>query len=156
MTTDAVLDRAQVEALIPHAGVMCLLDAVQTWRDDHICCLAHSHRDPANPLRDADVLPVVAGIEYAAQAMAVHGGLIGRNDGVPRIGYLAVLNDVRWQVARLDNQGETLLVEARVEQSLTDSRSYSFQLRSVDDAGTGEVLLSGTALVVLESSEAAS
>ena len=70
------LDRAAIAARIPHHGTMCLLDAVDAWDSESIRCRATSHRDPANPLRDAGSLPATAAIEYAAQAMAVHGALL--------------------------------------------------------------------------------
>ena len=72
-------DRAWIERHIPHKGSMCLLDGVTQWSEAEIVCHATSHRDPGNPLRsvDRDVngLGITAGIEYAAQAMAVHGAI---------------------------------------------------------------------------------
>jgi predicted hotdog family 3-hydroxylacyl-ACP dehydratase len=61
---------------------MCLLDGVLEWDAQHIVCRASSHRDPANPLRVADTRPAACGIEYGAQAMAVHGALLAA-DGAP-------------------------------------------------------------------------
>jgi hypothetical protein len=43
---------------------------------------------PDNPLRAAGSLGVANAIEYAAQAMAVHGALLGGSDGAPQAGYL--------------------------------------------------------------------
>ena len=37
--------------LIPHSGLMCLLDSVTQWDDGSIICITNTHRDPANPLR---------------------------------------------------------------------------------------------------------
>ena len=72
-----LLDKAAIAALIPHAGAMCLLDAVLAWDATTIACVASSHRSPANPLAGERRLDAVCGVEYAAQAMAVHGGLTG-------------------------------------------------------------------------------
>ncbi len=63
-------------ARLPHAGRMCLLDRLEAWDGDSITCFATSHRDAHNPLRRAGRLPAVAGVEYAAQAMALHGNLL--------------------------------------------------------------------------------
>ena len=75
---DMVLSRDAIAALIPHQGAMCLLEEVLSCDDDGIVCRAVSHRDAAHPLRDDGILPAVCGIEYAAQAMAVHGALMDR------------------------------------------------------------------------------
>ncbi len=72
----AMLDHAGIAARIPHQGAMCLLDAVVDWSETAISCRAVSHADPANPLRADGRLGAAAGIEYAAQAMAVHGALL--------------------------------------------------------------------------------
>ena len=58
-----------IASLIPHAGSMCLLDAVDTYDQQRIVCSASSHRATHNPLRHADQLSIQTGIEYAAQAV---------------------------------------------------------------------------------------
>ena len=69
------LNQKEIEALIPHSGAMSLLNEVLKWDEDHIICLANSHRSKHNPLRNENALSSVCGVEYAAQAMAVHGAL---------------------------------------------------------------------------------
>ena len=55
-------------------GAMCLLDEVlQADARQHPRAAPSAIATPANPLRDGGVLPALCGIEYAAQAMAVHG-----------------------------------------------------------------------------------
>ena len=70
------LDRDAIARLVPHHGAMCLLEEVLGCDEDAIACRATSHRDPANPLRTAAGLPAIMGVEYAAQAVAVHGAVI--------------------------------------------------------------------------------
>jgi len=70
------LDRAWIESRIPHHGSMCLLDEVIGWDAERITCTSSSHRSADNPLRARGRLGIACGIEYAAQAMAVHGALI--------------------------------------------------------------------------------
>ncbi len=142
MTT---LDRQQIAARIPHAGRMCLLERVEHWSECDIGCIATGHRDPDNPLRSGDRLPVTAGIEYAAQAMAVHGSLVEPVDGPPRRGYLAVLSRVEWTVEQLDDIGGPLRVEAVRETVIDGGRSYRFAVH-----GDGRLLLSGAAVIALE------
>jgi len=69
------LSRERIERLLPHRGAMCLLDEVIEWAPRSIRCAASSHRDPGNPLRGPLGLSSMAGIEYGAQAMALHGAL---------------------------------------------------------------------------------
>ena len=74
---DAVkLDHAWIEPHIPHKGRMCLLDDVLSWDRSRIRCRSAQHRTPDNPLRAHGRLGAACGIEYAAQAMAVHGALL--------------------------------------------------------------------------------
>lgn len=138
------VDRRAIEALIPHAGAMCLLDRITRWDDRTIEARTNTHRGADNPLRSEDRLPVEAGIEYAAQAMAAHGGLLGRG-GAARRGYVAVVNRVAWSTDRLDTIDGELVIVAEVVQTLDDSRSYVFRLTGADTE-----LVSGEALVVLE------
>ena len=98
------LDHAGIEALVPHRGTMCLLDRVTRWDEARIDCIAINHRDPGHPLRSRSGLLASAAIEYAAQAAAVHGGLIARAAGArARPGYLASARDVRLATWRLDD-----------------------------------------------------
>jgi predicted hotdog family 3-hydroxylacyl-ACP dehydratase len=140
-----LVNRAQIAGLIPHSGAMCLLDGVLEWDANRIVCVSRSHHAGGNPLRTDGRLPALCGIEYAAQAMAVHGGLAGKLAGRPRAGYLANLRDVECGRSRLDDLEGDLVVEA--EQCAGDGAHviYRFKLR------VGEVeVLSGQALVVLE------
>jgi predicted hotdog family 3-hydroxylacyl-ACP dehydratase len=98
------IDKAKIRTLIPHSGLMCLLDSVTDWDDRSIVCMSNTHRDLANPLRRNGRLSGVHAFEYAAQAVAVHGGLQARSAGAtaPQ-GYLAALRDAHLQVVRLDD-----------------------------------------------------
>ncbi len=98
------LGKAEVRALIPHSGLMCLLDSVSEWDDQSIVCISNTHVDSANPLRRDGQLSAVHAFEYAAQAVAVHGGLLARSTGgTAPPGYLAALRDARLHVTRLDD-----------------------------------------------------
>ncbi len=70
------MNHAAICARLPHAGRMCLLERLEFWDGDSITCIATSHRDADNPLRRGGRLHAVAGVEYAAQAMALHGNLL--------------------------------------------------------------------------------
>jgi predicted hotdog family 3-hydroxylacyl-ACP dehydratase len=138
------LIRADIERLIPHAGPMCLLDGVRSWDDTHISCFARTHVDPANPLRRGDRLPVLCALEYAAQAIATHGGLSGAVHGKPAVGYLASVRDLRCLAERLDCEGELVLDAERLAVNGL-SVMYRFAAR-VDQVP----MLQGRATVILE------
>lgn len=107
------LTKEDLSRLLPHGGAMCLLDRVESWDDESIRCGARSHHDPANPLRHEGRLPVVAGLEYAAQAVGVHVGLRGRggsND--PAIGVVGGVWDVVCRGDRLDVCSDECIIEA--------------------------------------------
>jgi predicted hotdog family 3-hydroxylacyl-ACP dehydratase len=107
------INKPEIRTLIPHSGLMCLLDSVIEWDDRSIVCLSNTHRDPINPLRRAGELSAVHAFEYAAQAAAVHGGLRARSAGVTASpGFLAALRDARLQIARLDDIGSPLRIHA--------------------------------------------
>jgi predicted hotdog family 3-hydroxylacyl-ACP dehydratase len=105
-----MLSHEAIERLIPHQGAMCLLHEVLTYDSDAITCAAIDHRDVSHPLREDGVLPAICGVEYAAQAMAVHGALLGGKGVSP--GVLAALRDVAINVERLDDISEKLTIVA--------------------------------------------
>jgi predicted hotdog family 3-hydroxylacyl-ACP dehydratase len=144
------LSHAWIAAHIPHSGSMCLLDEVTAWDAEHICCTATSHRDPHNPLRSEGPqgrLAAVCGVEYAAQAMAVHGALLGASQDRPRAGFLTSVRDVEAHVARLDTISDALLVGAERLSGNENTILYRFALRCGD-----RLLLSGRATVMLDAS----
>jgi predicted hotdog family 3-hydroxylacyl-ACP dehydratase len=152
------MNRAFIEARIPHQGRMCLLDEVIDWDARHIRCRTATHRAPDNPLRSRDRLGAACGIEYAAQTMALHGALVGGAtrgaatgavdalaSGSSRVGLLASVRDVRLTVLRLDDIESDLICE--VTQLAGDGLTalYEFALLDRDRS-----LLSGRASVILD------
>ena len=125
---------------------MCLLDGVLQWDESRIRCVSRSHQAPDNPMRDGGRLAAVCGVEYAAQAMAAHGGLTGKTATRPRAGYLASLRDVVCHRDRLDDLAGDLVVDAERVAHDGERVLYRFTLR----VGDVEVL-SGRAAVVLNS-----
>jgi len=128
--------------LIPHRGTMSLLSEVVRFDEESITCRADSHRDPAHPLRERGALPALCAIEYAAQAMAVHGALV--EPLAPHSGMLAAVRDVTLNVERLDDIADDLMLTARRLVGGRRQILYEF----VVQAG-GRELLRGRAAVVL-------
>jgi len=103
MANYIAINKTEIRTLIPHSGLMCLLDEVVQWDDRSIVCLSNTHRDPANPLRRQGHLSAVHAFEYGAQAAAIHGGVRARAAGtIAPPGYLAALRNGRLHVTRLD------------------------------------------------------
>lgn len=97
LTADlAVIGHDEICELIPHAGKMCLLDAVKSWDEKSIICTTNTHQKASNPLRNREGLPMLSLVEYGAQAVAVHGALLAKKESmVMEEGYLAALRDVQ-------------------------------------------------------------
>jgi len=141
----ATLNHAGLAARIPHSGRMCLLDTLQSWSAGTVHCTATSHRDAANPLRAGGVLPAAVAIEYAAQAMALHGTLCAEPGTAPRPGFLASVRGVRLLVPRLDDIEGALTVTAQRLAGDSGQARYAFTLH--DDRAT--LLVDGRATVIL-------
>lgn len=146
------LNRDGIARRIPHQGSMCLLDSVLAWDKQRIRCQASSHHAPNHPLRAHGRLGAACGVEYAAQAMAVHGALVAESldcgnagSAPPRAGYLASLRSVTLYVERLDTVAGPLTVSAERVTGDANTVLYSFTVQ----AGA-QMLLSGRAVVVLD------
>ena len=139
-----LIGRDEIAALIPHAGRMCLLESVESWSESQIHCRTSSHRDPENPLRRDGALAAVHLVEYGAQAMAVHGGLLERAKGnSARPGLLVAVRDLTLEVARLDSIEAPLLVHAKRLVANTGGWLYSFEVEA-----NGRKLASGRVAVI--------
>ena len=124
-----LLDKAQIQTLIPHANAMCLLEGVTAWDDDAIACVTWTHRDPANPLRRQGWLAALYAFEYGAQAAAIHGALRARAAGqTAPAGYLAALRDARWFIADLAAVDAPLEVAARLVLGEVGCCIYAIQI----------------------------
>ena len=132
-----------ISRLVPHTGPMCLLHEVAHSDERSIVCSALSHRSPGNPLRHAGMLPALAGIEYAAQALAVHCALQARGTE-PLQGLLAGVREVVLHVPRLDDIDAPLTVRAERLVANGPRLLYGF----IIEAGQRE-LLNGRVAVVL-------
>lgn len=145
------ITRDELCQLVPHSGTMCLLHEVVEWDDDQILCLAINHQDTANPLRHEGRLPALCAIEYAAQAMAVHGGLTARkNHGKPKIGFLGSVRDVKLFAEYLDDIVEPL--EVRAIKQMADANNSLYELRV---SVAGKELMTGRAAVFLQTGDEA-
>ena len=145
-----MLDHAGIEARVPHRGAMCLLDRLLAWDENRIECSACGHRDPAHPLRTRSGLMAATAIEYAAQAAALHGGLLAEAAGAfAQPGYLASAREVRLGAWRIDDLPAAEVDELRIvaERQAGDASRllYAFRIEH-----GGREVASGRLAVVLE------
>ena len=139
-----MIEHDELCSLIPHSFDMCLLDHVESWDKDQIVCTSNSHLLAANPLRRENSLSSVHLLEYAAQAMAVHGGLHDREQGKQMTeGYLAALRDVKLDLCQLEQLQTELRIEANQILSQGGNMIYTFTVSASDTE-----LASGRATVV--------
>lgn len=140
------LTRDDLAVFLPHAGSMRLLDRAASWDESSIRCHTKTHHDPENPLRRGACLDAVAGIEYAAQAMGVHVGLLNGgmlSDG--SIGYVGSVRDVVFGIDRLDDCPDELTIDATRLFMGDDSFLYRFAISS-----GGREVISGRASIFLK------
>ncbi len=125
---------------------MCLLDRVERWDDTSIICTTASHRDATNPLRRDNQLEAICGLEYAAQAMAVHVGLLEQGkDRRLAVGYLGAAKSLMLRTTRLDDVKGDLTVQATRLVGEVVSFIYAFRV-SVER----QELLDGRASIFLK------
>ena len=133
-------DHAWIAAHLPHAGDMCLLEAVVDWDESSLRARASNHGALNHPLRRGSELPIVAGIEYGAQAAAAHGALSTQKPS--GAGMIAAVRSVAFHARRLDNVAGDL--DIRVEQlgSAGAGVIYRFAI-----SASGAVLVEGRVTV---------
>ena len=149
MSAPATLERAGIAARIPHGGAMCLLDRLLSWSADGIDCVAADHTNPAHPLRLDGTLSAACALEYASQAMALHGALCAPAAGGPVPGFLASARGVQLHVRRLDDTPGPLRVRARRVAGGTNQAMYAFALHDAHErmrASGRATVMFGTAL----------
>ena len=124
---------------------MCLLDSMLSVSETDIVCSAVSHRNADNPLRSHDRLGAAIAVEYAAQAMALHGS-IGKADlAVPtKGGRLINVRQLTLHCARFDDVASRLTVRATRLMGDAVNVIYSFEV-----SADGRMIASGRAGVML-------
>jgi len=127
-------------AMLPHAGAMVLLSRVLHHEEDRTVCAVDI--DAQSMFRDpAGNVAAWVGIEYMAQCIAAHAGLIGRaSEKPPRVGFLIGSRRIDFH-APCFRRGQTLEVTARrVWGGAEGLVSFSCTLR---DASTRTLLAEG-------------
>jgi len=138
--------REVIATLVPHGGAMCLWDEAIEWDATRIRVRTQGHRDPAHPLRSGGRVRALHLCEYGAQAMAVHGGLLARDQGrIAPPGMLVALRGVALHCDRIDDLPGALECEAEALIAGEGAQQYRFTIRH-----GGTVLAEGRAAVMLQ------
>ena len=141
-----MLDKSHWGHLIPHQGLMCLLDSVAGWDESHIRAQTASHARADNPLRQDGRLRALHLCEYGAQAMAVHGGLLAQAAGTRALpGLLVSLRGVQLACEYVDGLPGLLEVQAERLLAAAQSWQYAFQV-----SHAGQLLAQGRAAVMVQ------
>jgi len=120
---------------LPHSGRMALLDEVVACDDESTTCSVVIRADSIFAC-DGQVGPWV-GLEYMAQTVAAHGGLVLRRNGQPvRIGFLLACRSINLESGPF-HVGQTLHVTA--SPIWGDERLLKFSC-SIKNADTGSLL----------------
>ena len=139
-----MLERADFVDLIPHAGPMCLIERVADWDDDHLRALTAGHRDPDHPLARGGRLAALHALEFAAQAMAIHGALRAARAGTTLApGFLAGARHLALHAARLDDRPGDLVIDVERRFAQQGDLIYGFSVAAGDTP-----LATGSATVV--------
>lgn len=149
-----IINKDELASLIPHAGLMCLNDNVLEWDEKWVLCSTQSHLREDNPLLKNNKLSVVHAIEYCAQAMAVHGGLLAREKGERLLaGYLAAVRNVEFSYEYLDDIKQDLMVSASQLMAQGGNLMYEFKM-FYNNEDTQHIVATGRA-TVMQMNEAA-
>jgi predicted hotdog family 3-hydroxylacyl-ACP dehydratase len=130
-----------IAGLLPHAGNALMIDRVVRWDSGEIEVATTRHRAPDNPLRADGRLAAVHLAEFAAQAMAIHGGLRTVADGGrPQPALLVSVRDLALRRDYIDDLDGELRVTARTLLANPGNWQYEFTVRYADEViATGRV-----------------
>jgi predicted hotdog family 3-hydroxylacyl-ACP dehydratase len=135
------LNQHQIEVLIPHCGRMCLIESVEYWDRDRIRCTSDTHRKQDHPLRLNGELSSLHLLEYGAQTMGIHGGLLKKETTQ---GFLAAVRNVRICIQSLDSVHSEIIIEAHAQLQTESGAIYEFTITDAE----ANLLLSARATVI--------
>lgn len=129
----SALSRAAIERLLPQKGAMCLIDAATEVTAEAIVCLATVWLQ-GNPLGEALGVPALHGVEYGAQAAALHRLVRGgdRERSAVSGGLLLQVRELRCFVEYLDQLPQPLRISARCAMASSEIARYVFEIHAAD------------------------
>lgn len=126
--TNIPVNKQEVARCLPHEGPMVLLERVLQCTEESLECETSTHLQPEHPLSIEGQLSVFAGVEYAAQAMALHKCLNAESDGKVRSGFVAVTSNLMPHLVVLNQASGTLNVAVNMLDSSGGGSLYEFHI----------------------------
>lgn len=141
-----IIERAQILKLVPQQGAMCLLERILDWDAQRLTAQGSDPRAGAHPLRSHGRLGSAATLEYAAQAAAAHGALLGAravaDDARARgTALLASGRELTVLGLALDTCTQALLVEVRRLHAEGGGALYEFEVSAGAPLARGRLSL---------------
>lgn len=142
-----MIEKKEIESLIPHSGLMCLNDKVLQWDNESLLCTSRTHLQENNPLIKSHKLSAVHAIEYCAQAMAIHGGLLARQKKVAMpSGFIAAVKNIELACEYLDDIKHDLMIFVKQLIRQNGNLIYEFRMYWINndtkhDIATGRVTI---------------
>ena len=122
-----------ISGLLPHAGTARMIERVVRWDREQLVAATTRHRAADNPLRKDGRLAGVHLAEFGAQAMAIHGGLLNRADGIaPKPALLVSVREFHCTHDSIDDLAGELRVTARVLMASAAGFQYTFDVHHAD------------------------
>ncbi|MBF0263671.1 MAG: phosphotransferase [Gammaproteobacteria bacterium] len=141
------IKKKEIKKLIPHSGNMCLIEEVLEADKQSLKARSQTHLSENNPLRVNGQIHIVNAVEYAAQAMAIHGALLSLKDSdevVVKQGYIVSLRNINTYIEYLPVSESDLLVAINLLMGSETGYSYEFEVKNKNN-----LLISGRISIFL-------
>jgi predicted hotdog family 3-hydroxylacyl-ACP dehydratase len=122
-----LIDKDEVQNVIPHRGKMLLLSKVNSYdyREMHICAEYHVTSDCIFFDPAIGGVPSWAGFEFIAQAISVLSGIRNRELGIePRMGFILSIPSMKMEIPLIKSGS---CVELRVKLKDATDLIYTFE-----------------------------
>jgi predicted hotdog family 3-hydroxylacyl-ACP dehydratase len=106
---------------------MLLIDTVKCWTSTRITTTSYSHKNPNNPLCLKGSLSSLHLIEYGAQSIAIHCGLLTHK---AQEGFLATVKNAHFYVKTLHDLHSELLIESIAEHQSPQGAVYQLKIQA--------------------------
>ena len=125
MNPNKRLFQADFKHLVPHSGTMLFIERVESWSQTDIITASKSHQNSNHPLRFNGALSSLHLIEYGAQSIAIHCGLLTNK---AQLGFLAAVKNAHFYVNTLDDLHHELLIQSIAKHQSPQGAVYQLNI----------------------------
>lgn len=130
-----------LSSLLPHGKPLSLIEEVLKWNEDSIVAKTMSHTYSDNPLLNNGLLHPMHSLEYAAQVMAIHSGLLNENKKA-RTMLIGGLRKLSFSSTPLNKYLEPLTIMAKTQIHSSSGAIYQFSIMcSESQISQGRIIL---------------